>query len=109
MKKVSRVEKFAKALSVAKAEAMKFADIEDGGTCNFDSATVRLEGWRATDVEKACEIAGVHCYKFAGKYYRPWHICYTHGQGDRRSRMAEAFNESLIASGYDSGMWYATD
>ncbi len=109
MKKVSRVDELAKALKRAKKEAMKYIDSEDGGSCNFDSATVRLYGWKEADVKKACEMAGVDCYKFEGRYYRPWHIGYTSGQGNRRSRMAEAFSDSLKASGYDSGMWYAAD
>jgi hypothetical protein len=109
MKKLSRVEELAKALAKAKKEAMRYVDSEDGGTCNFDSATVRLAGWREADVKKACDIAGVNCYKFTGRYFRPWHIGYTSGQANRRSRMAEAFSESLRASGYDSGMWYAAD
>lgn len=109
MKKVSRVDELAKALKRAKKEAMKYIDSEDGGSCNFDSATVRLYHWKEADVKKACEMAGVDCYKFEGKYYRPWHIGYTSGQGNRRSRMAEAFSESLKASGYNSGMWCAAD
>lgn len=52
MRKVSRVDELAKALKRAKKEAMKYIDSEDGGTCNFDSATVRLYGWKEADVKR---------------------------------------------------------
>lgn len=108
MEKVSRVDELAKALAKAKEAAMKYIDSEDGGTCNLDSCAVRLAGWRESMVKKACEIAGVSGYKWENDYLN-WHICFTAGQGNRRSRMAEAFTASLSESGYEALDWSSID
>lgn len=107
------VKTFIKALNEAKKAADNVADIEDGGTCNFDTPQVEVTNLTATQVKIACAVAEVlyvgkgrplsvnakHCYN----------IDYTKGQGERRTRMAEEFAKSMQASGYTSSVWYQMD
>ena len=43
MKKREEIEALKMALIKAKDEAQRFADIEDGGTCNFDTPILFLD------------------------------------------------------------------
>ena len=61
----------------AGAAAARLSD--DGGTCNFDSASLYLKGWNGRKVEQAAREA------------------------------AEAMSASLKASGYHSGVYYQMD
>lgn len=104
-----KVKALAEALAKARAEALKFKDIDDGGTCNLDCPTLHLKRWRETDVQKACELAGLSCNKWED-YYFNYHIaraCY--GQANRRTKMAEAFTEAMKNAGYEASVWYAMD
>lgn len=100
------------ALIKAKEAGALYTDIDDGGTCNFDSPKVYLPRWKQADVETACEAAGLRCfdYKFYGS--KAYVICggpLTSGQGNRRSKIAEVMCDSLKASGYDAHMYYQMD
>lgn len=107
------VKTFINALNKAKKAADKVADIEDGGTCNFDTPQVEVTNLTAAQVKTACAVAEV-LYVDKG---RPisinakccYHIAYTKGQGERRTRMAEEFAKSMQASGYTSSVWYQMD
>ena len=102
----------AEALIKAVKEGEKFIHEEDGGTCNFDSPKIYLPRWRQTEVEAACEKAGLRC--FDHKFYGPkaYVICggpLSSGQGNRRTSVAEAMYKSLKADGYDAHMYYQMD
>lgn len=107
------VKTFIKALNEAKKAADKVADIEDGGTCNFDTAQVEITSLTAAQIKIACAVAEV---LYVGKG-RPisvnakccYYIDYTKGQGERRTRMAEEFAKSMQASGYNAGVYYQMD
>lgn len=97
------------ALRKAKEAALRYKDVEDGGTCNFDTPTIRLERWQEKTVKIICKIAGLDCSKWEN-YYMNYHIlggCY--GQANRRTDMAEAFAKSLENDGYKASVWYAID
>lgn len=104
-----KVYDLAVALAKASEKANAYIDSEDGGTCNFDCATIRLKGWRETDVKKACALAGgLYCSKWDGHYFN-WHIDNTSGIGNRRTKMAEVFSDALKEQGYETSVWYAMD
>lgn len=80
---------------------------EDNGTCNFDAPCVTLPRWNADNVRRAAEMAGWHAWKWYGS---TWILSFpTSGQGNRRTRRAEALYNQLSNRGYDMGMYYAMD
>lgn len=100
------------ALERAKEDAQFYADSEDGGTCNFDSPTI---DYRAMHMSKAKAIesikaAGLRCFDWNSYGGIRLVVCgIGHGQGNRNSRMAEAAERSLKASGIAAGMYYQMD
>lgn len=94
-------------LRAAFAETEELEQTEDGGTCNFDAPVVYLPRWRGKDVEQAAKEAGGGAWKWRGGGY-----CISFrgsGQGNRRTRRAEAIREALAARGYETAMYYAMD
>lgn len=96
------------ALLVAKIEADKLKDTEDGGTCNFDTPTLKLPSeWKNNWLDVAFMRTGMQ-YERVSK--ETIHILgAVEGQGFRRTAMAEAFRDSLTASGYVSHVYYQMD
>lgn len=95
-----------RALEAAKKEMLKYADTEDGGTCNFDTPVIRVKA-----TEKMMSQAEYRLVKVGEK---GWQDCWfvflpLYGQGNRRTRMAEAAARSLIASGFEAGVYYQMD
>lgn len=105
---MTKYEKFTEDLKEAVEEAKKFSNIEDGGTCNFDSATISLVGWQEKKLEAAIEAAG--CFSSKWNECNELIICGgTSGQGNRRTTMAETIYNYLKACGYNTGMYYQMD
>lgn len=99
-----KVKKLSEALERAKQAAQIFADSEDGGACNFDAPKIFLKGWSDKSVDLACKNAGLIMFphRWCNGSPKGYVICGgTRGQGNRRSRMAEAMTEQLIKEGYD--------
>ena len=84
------------------AHAAREANDEDGGTCNFDAPALDLPGWRPQDVELVARAAGTTVFAWRLYKTRRWVFGVPHpcGQGNLRSRMAEAMTRSLAANGY---------
>lgn len=100
-------DELTKALELAETEALKYADYDDGGTCNFDSPMVILKG---TSIKTLEQLYGEHygVYKlYAGAYIIGNLIM--KGQGNRHTKMAEAFSEKLRQLGYNSYVHYVMD
>ena len=94
------------ALLIAVAEADKAKDTEDDGTSNMDTPTVFLPNWRKSDIKQAFCLTGLVPSVKRGCV----HILRAcEGQGFRRTAMAEAFCESLKASGYNAAVDYRID
>ena len=94
------------ALLIAVSEAKKAKDTEDGGTCNMDTPTVFLPNWRKSDIAQAFILTGlVPDFKKSCVYI----LRACEGQGYRRTAMAEAFCDSLKASGYNAAVDYRMD
>lgn len=104
-------KKIAEGIRKAVAAAQEFATIDDGGTCNFDSAYLRVPGMRESQAEEIEKLAGVHLslhnYQFHGRILSI--IGGRSGQGNRQTKMAETMRESLRADGFDTGMYYQMD
>lgn len=86
------------------------ANVEDGGTCNFDAVALDLRGWKRDKVEQAAKAAGVGCSTWtlfgSKKYVFSIRSRY---QGNARTKAAEAMMEALKLSGYDARMYYQAD
>lgn len=111
---MKKYEELKKALEKAIAVAQKAKTNDDGGTCNFDSPTL---DYRAMKMSKAkaietIESVGLRCFEWTGWGGRILGLvicgCFA-GQANCRTRMAEAFHESLKADGIASGMYYQMD
>lgn len=96
-----------KAVSEAIAAGREFANIDDGGTCNFDSCYIRVPGMRKSTAEK---IGGVSLFT-TNWHGRTLHLGGTEGQGNRRTTMAEAQSKFLKANYplLDIGIYYQMD
>ena len=103
-------DKLVEALQAAAKAAEDAAQCEDGGTCNFDTAVLRLPGVRETKVQEAAQRAGVRLEKieFLG---RPGYFVFVGfaGQANRRTRQAEATAKALKSHGFRVAMWYHAD
>lgn len=93
-------------------EAEKHRDDDDNGTCNFDSPALdyRECGMSITKTKEAIEKAGLRCFEWTIFRRKLLVICgFQCGQAERRSRMAEAFCNRLVALGYPATMYYQMD
>ena len=101
----------AKDLREAAAAGLAAAQLsDDGGTCNFDAATIKLKGWHQAKVEQAAKEAGVRCFEWnlwgSKSYVFPLGGC---GQGNARTEAAETMSRHLKSAGYDAGVYYSMD
>ena len=92
------------ALKKAQEESMKFADSEDGGSCNFDTPVLFLKATRK-------QLQGLPLTKIDyGSWKGGWFVeIPIYGMGNRRTRMAEAIAKSLNESGFNAGVYYQLD
>ena len=102
------------AVETAQNEAMKLKDTDDGGTCNFDTPVIKLpEGIKPRkDLEGYLDKYNRPMLEKAwGRMWKGWYFVNIelHGQGNRRTAMAEAAAKSLEASGLQAGVYYQMD
>lgn len=94
----------------ARDTAAMLDDTEDGGSCNFDSVTLKIN-----IPAKLAAQAWVKLEKMLARDWgRLWRGHYMvgiplSGQGNRRTRMAEAACNALKSAGYDAQMFYQCD
>jgi hypothetical protein len=112
------VQALAEVFRQAEAAAVEAGKVltEDGGTCNFDSPAFRIERARKADIAAAAETAGIRVSEFHWFGGQKWFwLCTTvHGQGNLRTRMAEAACKVLKAAegqikGLQVSMYYQMD
>lgn len=98
--------KLEKALMNADKAARQFAESEDFGTCNFDTPVIRIKA-----TEKQMSSLDYKVIKVGEKGWKDcWFIFIPlMGQANRRTRMAEAAARSLIADGFEAGVYYQMD
>lgn len=96
------------AIMRAEQDAQKYADTEDGGTCNFDSPMVRIKA-----TEKQLSVMDWPVYKYGKRHAdgTTWFVISMNlnGQGNRRTRMAQAAADSLRAQGYETSLYQSMD
>ena len=83
----------------------------DGGTCNFDAPALRLPGIREKFLAECAAEAGLSVSPFEWFSGRRWFwvMVPLHGQGNRRTRMAEAACRRLKELGVNAVMYYQMD
>lgn len=101
-----------KALKEAKEAALLVLS-DDGGTCNFDSPTLNWKemGYSKKKVIAVIESVGLSYWEPYDRYWRGVFLIggATHGQGNLRTEMAEAFSNALKKNGISSGVYYQMD
>ena len=104
------IDSLSEALLRAKNSALIYADIEDDGTCNFDTPQLSLNGWKRSEVEQAFAKADLRCdIQNSGKGLIVDIIGCTSGQGSRRTQVAEAVRDSLKSEVYEAFVYYQMD
>lgn len=95
-----------KVYEIGKAAA---AQVEDGGTCNFDAPSISLPRWQSAKVKQACKEAGCGCFEWKS-FGRRWVISFRiAGQAYKRETAAEAMTKALATMGYDALTYCAID
>ena len=107
MKEHEKITALRVALLQAIEEAGKVRLIDDGGTSNFDTPVIILEGWEGSEIRQAFLLTGLTPYIEKNGVVEILKACL--GQGFRRTAMAEAFRGSLKNSGYTSYVHYQID
>lgn len=88
------------------------ATIDDGGTCNFDSAVLAFESKAERRLAEAViTMAGGHCFEWKGfrKVLGLVVSLGAPGQGFKHTKYAEAFEKYLEAKGWPTTMYYQMD
>ena len=112
MKQREEIEKLATALTEANKAAKALENYPDGGTCCMDSPTITLDGWRRSDIDKACAIAGVSIEdKMGSSWWKNSRFVRTfeNGMASRRMRQAEVAVEVLRKHGFSAAVFYMMD
>lgn len=95
-----------KVYEIGKAAA---AQVDDGGTCNFDAPSISLPRWQSAKVKQACKEAGCGCFEWKS-FGRRWVIRFRiAGQAYKRETAAEAMTKALADMGYDALTYCAID
>jgi hypothetical protein len=83
----------------------------DGGSCNFDTAAIRLPSVREKFVQECAAEAGISASAFDWFGGRRWFFVFVtmHGQANRRSIMAEAAYRRLKELGLHAAMYCQAD
>lgn len=109
---IEQIEQWAELVSEAKQKALEANTGDDGGTCNFDQPVIDLSGWASKQIDVLrVKVPGMIGTKLSGKY---WKGCYfmefeLFGQGNLRSRMAEAAYKHMKEGGMPVRMYYQAD
>ena len=118
---MDKLEKLRWALDRAVLAATLFANCDDGGTCNFDAPAFNFEayGISKADAMRIIDEAGLYSYEWdmfpskpgrgKRKHIQLVIVGFTSGQGNRRTKMAEAFCKQMQEDGCNCGMYYQMD
>jgi hypothetical protein len=108
--KIDRVLILTNAVNAANLKALEFQNNEDGGSCNFDSVVIKLEGWTRADIQKLTTLKIIGD-KLSGRYWKGYRWLNTtiYGQGNKRTKMAETACNHLKECEYNVSMYYEMD
>lgn len=104
-------DKLERDILTAQKAADAVTDLEDGGTCNFDSVCVYLGRNTKALREGLSRLEFRVCKVDAGAYWSGWYFVglKLKGQAALRTRMAEAGEKSLKESGWSTRVYYEVD
>ena len=97
------IDKLEYAICKAKQAAYRLTDVEDAGTCNFDTPMIEIIGCTKTEI---CSM-DYEVEKYKGNWY--FLNIALKGQAERRTRMAETMVKSLQKDNFNSRMFYQID
>lgn len=105
-----RYKKLAESLKAAVEAAKAVAGGEDGGTCNFDAPMIPATKWNQKLIELSAKEAGIRVFdtRICRHKYYIFSIPFG-GQGNARTRQAEAMAQVMKAAGYDASVYYQID
>ena len=103
-------EKLERDISLAQKEADKFRNVDDGGTCNFDTVTIFLGRRSKAKMAKIAELDW-SLIPVDSKYWSGyWFVFFNvNGQANRRSEMVEAAGKKMRELGWNVRMYYEMD
>lgn len=106
-----RYKKLTEDLKAALAYGLEQAGDDDGGTSNFDAPSISLPGWERKKVEATAKTAGLGCFVWNlwGSKSYVFSIQRGVGQGNTRTKAAEAMREYLKDLGYDATIYCQSD
>jgi hypothetical protein len=82
----------------------------DGGSCNLDKVTLRVDRMQLRTITACAQAAGVSCYISTWWGRKRAFLGFNeHGQASRRYTMVQAADKSLRASGYMPLVYYRID
>lgn len=86
--------------------AFMYSEVEDGGSCNFDTPIVKIKLSRKEKESMKDLLIPVDERGYRGWYFVDITLM---GQGNRRTTMAEAAAKYLQAEGYEASVYYQLD
>lgn len=87
-----------------------FDDTEDGGSCNFDSVTLKISIPAKLAAQTWVKLEKMLARDWGGFWRGHYMVAIPlSGQGNRRTRMAEAARDALKSAGYNAVMFYQCD
>lgn len=106
---MDKYEKLTEDLKKAAFVAKEFAyEIDDGGTCNFDSLMLVLFRYDKEKTLEAIRKAGLRAFK--DSFWKSYIISPPiPAQGDMRTIQAEKMAECMKKFGYDATVYYQMD
>ena len=90
----------------ANNEAFGYRDVEDGGSCNFDTPFIQIKLTRKERAELSDFLTPIGERAYKDCYYVEVDL---YGQGNRRTTMARAAARSLKSAGYEASVRYLVD
>lgn len=104
---MDKIKHLRNSLIAAAGSAMRFKNVEDNGTCNFDTPIIFLKDFTDVEIKKAFEGTPFRAYFNHDGSIEIFGVC--SGIGFRRTTMAEAIRDSLKGNGYIAHVRYQMD
>lgn len=103
-------DKLERDIALAQKEADKYRNMDDGGTCNFDTVTIFL-GRKSKNKMNNISQLDWSLIPVDSKYWSGyWFVFFNvNGQANRRSEMMEAAGKKMRELGWDVKMYYEMD